>query len=165
MNAHLKKENKSIPLYVVRLAVVRARSDRAARKTDELREKHRRLQDRDVYLPFARSSVQVCAPLWKNQKWPGVYLPNGACYVLDKNFRRLRKLVPLIKRCERSPCGALKRDQDSRTISSHTVKEFTRVRDALFTGIAYTSPFTRGAKLRANHRDRQKDASHLLGKG
>ncbi|EEC04598.1 integrin alpha, putative [Ixodes scapularis] len=50
----------------------------------------------------SKGDILVCAPLWKNQKWPGVYLPNGACYVLDKNFRRLRKLVPLIKRLQQA---------------------------------------------------------------
>lgn len=51
----------------------------------------------------SKGDVVVCAPLWKNQKWPSVYLPNGACYVLDRNFsRRPRKLVPLIKRLQQA---------------------------------------------------------------
>ncbi|XP_077515634.1 integrin alpha-9-like isoform X2 [Amblyomma americanum] len=47
-------------------------------------------------------SVVVCAPLWKNQRWYGVYLPNGACYVLDRNLRQPKKLVPLVKRTQQS---------------------------------------------------------------
>ncbi|XP_065298061.1 integrin alpha-9-like isoform X2 [Dermacentor albipictus] len=47
-------------------------------------------------------SVVVCAPLWKNQKWYGVHLANGACYVLDRNLRRPKKLVPLVKRTQQS---------------------------------------------------------------
>ncbi|KAH7961064.1 hypothetical protein HPB52_001307 [Rhipicephalus sanguineus] len=43
-------------------------------------------------------SVVACAPLWKNKKWSGVYLANGACYVLDRNLRQPKKLVPLVKR-------------------------------------------------------------------
>lgn len=47
-------------------------------------------------------SVVVCAPLWKNQKWYGVYLANGACYVLDQNLMKPKKLVPLVKRTQQS---------------------------------------------------------------
>ncbi|KAH8039725.1 hypothetical protein HPB51_008318 [Rhipicephalus microplus] len=43
-------------------------------------------------------SVVACAPLWKNQKWYGVHLANGACYVLDQDLRQPKKLVPLVKR-------------------------------------------------------------------
>ncbi|XP_064455460.1 integrin alpha-4-like [Ornithodoros turicata] len=40
----------------------------------------------------------VCGPLWKNQKWQGVHLANGVCYVLDRDLKPLKKLLPLVKR-------------------------------------------------------------------
>uniref|UniRef100_A0A131YV14 Vitronectin receptor alpha subunit n=1 Tax=Rhipicephalus appendiculatus TaxID=34631 RepID=A0A131YV14_RHIAP len=45
-------------------------------------------------------SVVVCAPLWKNQKWYGVYLANGVCYVLDQDLSQPKKLLPLVKRID-----------------------------------------------------------------
>ncbi|KAL1430993.1 hypothetical protein MTO96_014409 [Rhipicephalus appendiculatus] len=47
-------------------------------------------------------SVVVCAPLWKNQKWYGVYLANGVCYVLDQDLSQPKKLLPLVKRTQQS---------------------------------------------------------------
>ncbi|XP_077552943.1 integrin alpha-9-like [Haemaphysalis longicornis] len=43
-------------------------------------------------------SVVVCAPLWKNQlPLPGPHhRANGACYVLDQNLMKPKKLVPLV---------------------------------------------------------------------
>lgn len=45
---------------------------------------------------------QVCGPLWKNKKWPSVYLANGVCYVLDQSLKSSQKLLPLVRRS--MPC-------------------------------------------------------------
>ncbi|KAL1468219.1 hypothetical protein MTO96_041623, partial [Rhipicephalus appendiculatus] len=47
-------------------------------------------------------SVVACAPLWKNQQWYRVRLPNGACYVLDQDLSQPKKLVPLVNRIQQS---------------------------------------------------------------
>lgn len=45
-----------------------------------------------------QGKIVVCGPLWKNQKWFGVRLANGVCYVMDRDFSRPKKLLPLVKR-------------------------------------------------------------------
>lgn len=52
-----------------------------------------------------QGKIVVCGPLWKNQIWHPAHMPNGVCYVMDRDFLEPKKLLPLIR-------GDLQIDED-----------------------------------------------------